>query len=132
MTNNVHMSCVGISQLFKCFNYKSDPAAEFLKAASFTLLHMKTFEPVGPPTKNSDPYANTPLRAQCIFLEKVIFGVHFYVLSALHDAFCFYHCFLCLQFIVETGIIGRSALQENVPYSVIHSSLVDVSALGLK
>jgi hypothetical protein len=95
MTNNLHMGCVGLSQLFKCFTFKSEPAADFVKAASFVLLRMKS----------SEAFALYPVRAMTIFLEK---------------------------FIADTYILGRSVLQENLPYSIVHSSLVDLSALGLK
>jgi hypothetical protein len=61
MTNNLHMGCVGLSQLFKCFAFKSDPSVDFVKAASFVLLRMKS----------SEAFAVYPVRAMSIFLEKV-------------------------------------------------------------
>jgi len=55
--------------------------------------------------KNTDAFAAYPLRAMCIFLDK---------------------------FVSETGIVGRAVLQENVPYVILHSSFVDLTALGIK
>ena len=95
MKNNLHMCAVGMAQLFQCFAFKSDPALEYIRAASFLLLRMKSS-----PTFNS-----YPVRAQCIFLDK---------------------------FVSETGIVGRGMLQNCLPFSLLHSSLVDVTSLGLK
>jgi hypothetical protein len=55
--------------------------------------------------KASPAFNAYPVRAQCIFLDK---------------------------FVAETGIVGRGVLQSCLPYSLLHSSLVDITSLGLK
>lgn len=55
--------------------------------------------------KSTELFKDWPLRAMTILLDK---------------------------FVQETGIVGRSVLEENLPYAMLHSSLVDVAALRLK
>ena len=55
--------------------------------------------------KSTETFRDWPLRATCILLDK---------------------------FVQETGIVGRSTLDQNIPYAILHSSFVDVSAIGLK
>jgi NCK-associated protein 1 len=96
MTNNLHTSAMGMTQLFKFFNFRHDAVGDFISSASFVLLRMKA---------NSEQFGQYPLRAMCIFVDK---------------------------FVAETGIVGRGVLQENIPYAILHSSLVDSAALGMK
>ena len=50
--------------------------------------------------KSTEAFKDYPLRAMVILLDK---------------------------FVQETGIAIRSVLEENLPYAILHSSLVDVS-----
>jgi hypothetical protein len=64
MTNNVHAVGAAMAQLFRGFAAvlgTGDLAEQFIRSSSFFLLRMK----------GSEQFASYPLRAMCIFLDKV-------------------------------------------------------------
>ena len=86
MTNNVHAVGPAMAQLFRSFAAvpgAGDFAEQFVRSSSFFLLRMK----------GSELFSAYPLRAMCIFLDKVRFAEYvsgFCVLSVV--GMC---CLLC-------------------------------------
>jgi len=107
MQNNLHMWGPAMAQLFRCLPSKrgtsqAEAAPAEVHAEAFLEASAALILAMKSATR---PPTGRPLRSMCIFLEK---------------------------FVAETGIVRRGAFQDIMPYSIVHSSYVDVAAVGLK